>query len=75
MADFADDAADIQQRQIDLALANHAAANKVTVRHFCEDCDAVIPPERIKAMNGRSITRCLSCQEDHELIRRTRGGA
>ena len=60
MADFADDASLNEQRAIELALANHRPVS-VTVRHFCEDCDQIIPPERIAAMSGRSVTRCLSC--------------
>lgn len=71
MADFADDAAINEQRAIEVALANHSAKNTLTVRHFCEDCDIVIPQERIKAMNGRSVTRCLPCQEIHELMVKT----
>jgi len=70
MADFADDAAINEQRAIEVALANHTDKT-LTVRHFCEDCDIVIPQERIKAMNGRSVTRCLPCQEIHELMVKT----
>lgn len=67
MADFADDASLNEQRALDVALANHHARHTLTVRHLCEDCEEAIPPARIEALKGRGVTRCLSCQEDHDL--------
>lgn len=70
MADFADDAALNEQRALNVALANHRAGKLRIVRRICEDCDEPIPDARIEALKGSGVTRCLSCQEDHDLKKR-----
>ena len=73
MVDIVDTASDYEQQAMEVALANHKPKS-LLVRHFCEDCDVVIPGERIKALAGRGVTRCVDCQSIFENKKRI-GGA
>jgi phage/conjugal plasmid C-4 type zinc finger TraR family protein len=64
MADVADIAQEIEQQRIDNLLANHAAKQGVLSRTFCEDCEILIPKERLAILRG--ICRCVDCQEIYE---------
>lgn len=70
MADIIDTANDHAQNMLDaqLATARAQAVTKGLSRHFCVDCENVIPVERQRL--GGKIRR-LSCQQDHETRNRT----
>lgn len=69
MADHADIADELQQQHLELALAKIKSQQPPLLsRHFCVDCDEVIPEER-QRLGGK--IRCLSCQIDHEQRNRT----
>ena len=64
MTDIADIASEIEQEAIRVALLNHQAKQQVLSRHFCVDCDIVIPKERLAVVKG--CLRCVDCQSIHE---------
>lgn len=64
MADIADDASNIEQERINIALQAHKSKQNVISRTFCLDCDIVIPKERLAVVRG--CLRCVDCQELHE---------
>lgn len=70
--DVIDLACDLEEMQRDHALKARQAAlgSAVCGRENCLDCDAPIPLARQQAVIG--VQRCMPCQEDAELRRRTR---
>ena len=64
MTDIAAIASEIEQEAIRVALLNHQAKQQVLSRHFCVDCDIVIPKERLAVVKG--CLRCVDCQSIHE---------
>lgn len=64
MTDIADDASNMEQENLRIALLKHAAKQSVLSRTFCLDCDIVIPKERLAVVRG--CLRCVDCQELHE---------
>ena len=64
MTDIADIASEIEAETIRVALANHQAKQQVLSRHFCIDCDIVIPAARLAVVKG--CQRCVDCQSIYE---------
>lgn len=64
MADIADDASNIEQERINIALQAHKSKQNVISRTFCLDCDIVIPKERLAVVRG--CLRCVDCQTVYE---------
>lgn len=64
MTDIADIASEIEAETIRVALANHQAKQGLLSRHFCVDCDIVIPAARLAVVRG--CLRCVDCQSIHE---------
>ena len=62
--DIADVANEIEQDAIKVALMNHQAKQNVLSRHFCIDCDIVIPAARLAVVKG--CLRCVDCQSIYE---------
>ena len=62
--DIADVANEIEQDAIKVALMNHQAKQNVLSRHFCIDCDIVIPAARLAVVKG--CQRCVDCQSIYE---------
>lgn len=51
-------------RELDEEQAQHAAERQAQGQGgICEDCGAVIPPERLEVLPD--ATRCVSCQAKH----------
>lgn len=69
MTDIVDVASEIEQEAIRVALLNHQAKQGLLSRHFCIDCDIVIPAARLAVVKG--CLRCVDCQSIHEY----KGGA
>jgi len=72
MADKADIAGDLIEQNLEAAMANHR--NQVTPKNdepYCLECGEEIPAARREALPG--CAHCVSCQNDLELARRTRG--
>ena len=63
--DIIDQAQEIEQEAIRVALLNHQAKQNVLSRTFCIDCDIVIPKERLAVVKG--CQRCVDCQEIAEI--------
>ena len=59
--DIADQASEIEQENLRIALLNHHAQQNVLSRTFCIDCDVVIPKERLAIVKG--CQRCVDCQD------------
>lgn len=65
MADWIDIASERTQAELDSILeARRHQIKKVGTPRHCIDCDDEIPQQR-RALGG--VTRCISCQQDHEL--------
>lgn len=72
MADKADIAGDYIEKSLELSLANQR--NQVTPINdepYCLECGDEIPAARREALPG--CAHCVSCQQDLELTKRTRG--
>lgn len=65
MTDIADIASEIEQEAMRIALLNHQAKQGLLSRHFCIDCDIVIPAARLAVVKG--CQRCVDCQEIAEM--------
>lgn len=63
------DSIDLAQQRADELLARNIASvvNRPAgvSEFFCEDCDAPIPEQRRRAIQG--VTRCVDCQQSVEL--------
>lgn len=72
MADKADIAGDYIEQSLELSLENQRSQTKA-YNHtpYCEECGDEIPAARREALPGCQC--CVSCQQDLELARRTRG--
>ncbi len=72
MTDIFDRAQDLEawQRETAITEARSRAPHGASRTH-CEDCGDEISPERRHASPG--CTRCLDCQQDHELEQAMRG--
>ena len=64
MTDIADIASEIEAETIRVALANHQSKQNLLSRHFCIDCDIVIPAARLAVVKG--CLRCVDCQSIYE---------
>lgn len=62
--DIADVANEIEQDAIKVALMNHQSKQNLLSRHFCIDCDIVIPAARLAIVRG--CQRCVDCQTVYE---------
>lgn len=69
MADIADDASNIEQERINIALQAHKSKQNLISRVFCIDCEIVIPAARLAIVRG--CQRCVDCQSIAEM----KGGA
>jgi len=65
MADIADRANDLVLERVEQILASRKPAS-LRVTTECEECGGPIPPERLKAMEGRGCTMCVLCQSLNE---------
>lgn len=63
--DIIDQAQEIEQESLRIALLNHKAKQNLISRVFCIDCDIVIPKERLAVVSG--CQRCVDCQEIAEM--------
>ena len=61
---------EMEDREAAIAHAREHAPHGIS-RMFCQDCDEPIPPARREASPG--CTRCLDCQQEHELELAMRG--
>ncbi|PTQ87104.1 TraR/DksA C4-type zinc finger protein [Agitococcus lubricus] len=57
--DIADQASEIEQENLRIALLNHQAKQPTKGRIYCDDCGEVIPPLRAVLVNA---IRCVDCQ-------------
>lgn len=77
MADFADLGSQSEQLFLETALANRRASRITDTTGFdgvhCLDCEDVIPAARRAFSPG--ITRCITCQQDYELLKKRGNGA
>ena len=72
MADEIDNAQLIEQRNIEVALANHSAQYSGDSEYFCVECDAVIPHQRRTLLPGVDV--CVQCASIRETkSKHTRG--
>ena len=62
--DIIDQAQEIEQEAMRIALLNHKAKQNVLSRTFCIDCDIVIPAARLAVVKG--CLRCVDCQSIYE---------
>lgn len=65
------DEIDIAQERQSIVLDSQIAAARLSAgvsAFICEDCDKPIPEARRLAFSG--VTRCIHCQERHELLSR-----
>lgn len=65
--DIIDQAQEIEQEAMRIALLNHQAKQNLISRVFCIDCDIVIPKERLAVVSG--CQRCVDCQSIVEMKR------
>lgn len=63
--DIIDQAQEIEQEAMRIALLNHQAKQNLISRHFCIDCNIVIPKARLAVVSG--CVRCVDCQEIAEM--------
>lgn len=70
-AEIIDQANELTQQRIDMAIAAHRIDRNAVSAERCEECDETIPEPRRAAVPG--CQTCASCQADLELIRKQRG--
>ncbi|HBD4979325.1 TPA: TraR/DksA family transcriptional regulator [Escherichia coli] len=70
-AEIIDQANDLTQQRIDMAIAAHRIDRSAVSAEHCEDCGVEIPEKRRAAMP--SCQMCAECQGIIELKRKQRG--
>ncbi|WP_288955098.1 TraR/DksA family transcriptional regulator [uncultured Citrobacter sp.] len=71
MPEIIDQANELTQQRIDMAVAAHRIDRNAVSAEHCAECGEDIPPPRRAAVPG--CQTCASCQADLELIRKQRG--
>ncbi|HHT5016070.1 TPA: TraR/DksA family transcriptional regulator [Citrobacter koseri] len=71
MPEIIDQANELTQQRIDMAIAAHRLNRNAVSAERCEECDEPIPEPRRAAVPG--CQTCAECQADLELIRKQRG--
>ena len=71
MPEIIDQANELTQQRIDMAVAAHRIDRNAVSAEHCAECDEPIPEPRRAAVPG--CQTCASCQNDLELIRKQRG--
>lgn len=71
MTEIIDQANELAQQRIDMAIAAHRINHNAVSAENCEDCGDPIPEPRRAAVPG--CQTCAECQADLELIMKQRG--
>ncbi|HHG8589662.1 TPA: TraR/DksA C4-type zinc finger protein [Citrobacter koseri] len=64
-AEIIDQANEVVQQRIDMAVAAHRINRNAVSAERCEECDEPIP--ELRRMKVPGCQRCASCQQDKEL--------
>nr|DAE54894.1 MAG TPA: DksA-like zinc finger domain containing protein [Caudoviricetes sp.] len=70
-AEIIDQANDLAQQRIDMAIAAHRINRDAVSATHCSACDEELPEARRKAYPG--CTMCVSCLEEIEMRNKQRG--
>ncbi|CAM6696107.1 TraR/DksA family transcriptional regulator [Enterobacter hormaechei] len=70
-AEIIDQANELAQQRIDMAIAAHRINRNAVSAEHCSECGEVIPAPRRAAVPG--CQTCAECQTDLELIMKQRG--
>lgn len=70
MADDVDMAQELEQTIISTALANRSQQYAGESKHFCMECDAVIPHKRREMLPGVDV--CVTCASKRESLNKHR---